>query len=132
MEDTGRVVRMTFLDFRKAYDLIDHNKLLKTFTNRGVGPALVRWFASYLQDRSQMSTFHHHQSDCKKIKGGIPQGSKLGPVAFILKINQLPLQVGNNFVEVHKSEKENKSNILLFDLSFRQQHTSPRVCTRHS
>ena len=49
---------------------------------------VVGWFASYLYNRSQVTSFHGEQSDCKRIKGGVPQGSKLGPIAFIIKINQ--------------------------------------------
>ena len=48
MENTGKVVRISFLDFRKAYDLINHNILLGNFMNIGVRPSLIRWFATYL------------------------------------------------------------------------------------
>ena len=84
MESPQRIVRITFLDFRKAFDLINHNLLLENFMQIGV----VGWFASYLYNRSQVTSFHGEQSDCKRIKGGVPQGSKLGPIAFIIKINQ--------------------------------------------
>ena len=84
MDNSGKIIRVIFLDFRKAFDLIDHNKLLNTFIQIGVRPALVGWFASYLKGRSQVSTFQGDQSDLKRIKGGVPQGSKLGPIAFIL------------------------------------------------
>jgi hypothetical protein len=57
--------------------------------NIGVRRSLIRWFATYLQGRLQMCTFRDHKSECKSIKGRIPQGSKLGPLAFIIKINQL-------------------------------------------
>ena len=55
----------------------------------GVRPSLIRWFATYLQGRRQMCTFRNQKSECKSLKGGIPQGSALGPLAFIVKINQL-------------------------------------------
>ena len=96
MENTGKVVRISFLDFRKAYDLINHNKLLENFKDIGVRPALIKWFATYLQGRSQMCTFQNQQSELKSVRGGIPQGSKLGPMAFIIKINQLPTVVGTH------------------------------------
>ena len=89
MDSMGKVVRVSLLDFRKAYDLINHNKLLENFMNIGVRPSLIRWFATYLQGRRQMCTFRNQKSECKSIKGGIPQGSKLGPLAFIIKIKQL-------------------------------------------
>ena len=47
MESTQRVVRITFLDFRKAFDLINHDVLLENFMQIGVRPAVVGWFVSY-------------------------------------------------------------------------------------
>ena len=57
--------------------------------NISVRHSLIRWFVMYLQGRRQMCTFRKQKSECKSIKGGISQESKLGPLAFILKINQL-------------------------------------------
>ena len=79
MHSTGKVTRISLLDFRKAHDLINHNILLEHFMNIGVRPSLIRWFATYLQGRRQMFTFRNQKSECKSIKGGIPQGRKLGP-----------------------------------------------------
>ena len=72
MDSSGKVVRISFLDFRKAYDLINHNILLENCKNIGVRPSLTRWSATYLQGRRQMCTFRNHNSECKIIKGGIP------------------------------------------------------------
>ena len=85
MESPQRIVRITLLDFRKTFDLINHNVLLENFVQIDVRPAVVGWFASYLlfYNRSQVTSFHGEQSDCKRIKGGVPQGSKLGPIAFL-------------------------------------------------
>ena len=104
-----------FLDFRKAFDLIDHNKLLNTFIQIGVRSALVGWFASYLKGRSQVSTFQGDQSDLKRIKGGVPQGSKLGPIAFIIKINQLPVVTALNEQERSSDAAEDQDTVLFMD-----------------
>ena len=85
----AKVIRIVFLDFRKALDPVDHNKLLETFINIGVRPALVEWFASYLQGRSQFTSFQGEQSILREVKGGVSRESKKCPMAFILKINQL-------------------------------------------
>jgi hypothetical protein len=90
MENNKKIVRITFLDFRKAFDLIDHNRLLQNFNDIGIRPGLIGWFASYLQGRSQITSHHGVKSERMEINGGVPQGSKLGPIAFIIKINQLP------------------------------------------
>ena len=92
MESSQRIVRITFFDFRKAFDLVN-NVLLENFMQIGVRPAVVGWFASYLYNRLQVTSFHGEQSDYQRIKGGVPQGNKLGPFAFIIKINQLPTSI---------------------------------------
>ena len=86
----GKLIRIIFLVFRKAFDLVKHNRLLKTFINIGVRPALVGWFASYLHGRSQFTSFQGEQFELMRINGGIPLGSKLGRIAFLLKVNRLP------------------------------------------
>jgi hypothetical protein len=85
MESPPKIVRIMFFDFRKAFDLINHNALLENFMQICVRPAVVGWFASYLYNRSQVTSFQGEQSDCKRIKGGVPHGNKLGPIAFIIK-----------------------------------------------
>ena len=90
METSKRIIRVTFLDFRKAFDLIDHNQLLKNFDDIGVRPGVISWYASYLNKRSQIALYRGAKSERMITHGGIPQGSKLGPIAFIIKINDLP------------------------------------------
>ena len=52
MDEMQRVIRIVFIDFRKAFDLIDHNKLLENIKEMIVRSVLIRWFASYLNERS--------------------------------------------------------------------------------
>ena len=87
-----RVIRIVFLDFRKAFDLIDHNKLLENIKEMVVRSVLIRWFASYLNERSHVFTqIGKEASDFVNVTGGVPQSSKLGPIAFVIKINMLPI-----------------------------------------
>jgi hypothetical protein len=88
METPDRVIRIIFLNFRKAYDLVDHNKLLENCEKIGVRPALIFWVGSYLKDRSQVTKFRNEFSQEARVKGGVP--SKIGPIAFIIHINDLP------------------------------------------
>ena len=85
-----RVIRIVFLDFRKAFDLIDHNKLLQNTKEMVVRSVLIRWFASYLNERSHFTQFGKEASDFVNVTGGVPQSCKLGPIAFVIKINMLP------------------------------------------
>ena len=75
----------------------------------GVRPALIRWFASYLDERSHFTQFGKEASDFANVLGGVPKGNKLGPIAFVVKINALPsvieeavAQKGNDEVVVYK------------------------------
>ena len=85
-----RLIRIVFLDFRKAFDLIDHNKLLENTKEMVVRSVLIRWFASYLNERSHFAQFGKEASDFDNVTGGVPQSCKLGPIAFVIKINMLP------------------------------------------
>ena len=89
MKTSKRVIIVTFLDFRKAFDLIDHNRLLNNFIDIGVRPGVIGWYASYLSERSRIALYQGIKS-VRMSHSGIPQGSKLGPIAFIIKINNLP------------------------------------------
>lgn len=91
IDSTKKAIRIIFLDFRKAFDLNNHNKLLEPFFKIGVGRELVAWFASYLQGRFKTTTFQGEESNLKRIYGGVPQGTKLGPISFILKLNDLSM-----------------------------------------
>ena len=86
MDERHRVIRVVFLDFRKAVDLIDHNKLLENMRTMGVRPALIKWFALYVNERSHFTQFGKETSDFKNVTGGVPQGSRLGPIAFVIKL----------------------------------------------
>ena len=103
MEEKEKVVRITFLDFRKAFDLIDHDRLQQNCEKIGVRPAVLAWLVPSLQGRSQVTKFENVLSDSLKIKGGVPQGSKIGPLAFVIHINVLPS-------EIHSSENNNNDD----------------------
>ncbi len=97
METSKRVIRVTFLDFRKAFDLIDHNRLLENFVDIGMRPGVIGWYASYLSERSQIALYQGVQSERMMSHGGIPQGSKLGPIAFITR-RRLGVNLGSGYL----------------------------------
>jgi hypothetical protein len=84
MDEMIRVIRIVFPDFRNAFNLINHNKLLEDMREVGVRSALIRWFASYLDERSHFTQFGKEASDFVNVLGGVPQGSKLGRIIFVL------------------------------------------------
>ena len=78
------------LDMSKAFDRINHQRLLHKLTNSGIGGNLLKWFQSYLTDRRQRVVVIDATSDPLPVCSGVPQGSILGPALFLLYVNNLP------------------------------------------
>ena len=76
-----------FLDFSKAFDTINHDILLYKLSHCGVRGKALEWFRSYLSNRRQYVFLNDHMSNMQNINCGVPQGSLLGPLLFIIYIN---------------------------------------------
>ena len=87
--DNGHSVRALFVDYSKAFDRVDHNTLLNKMMAMGVPKLVVRWLSSFLNDRQQRVKLGSSLSDWTWITGGMPQGSWLGPLIFIVYIDDL-------------------------------------------
>ena len=85
--DTGKFIVGVFLDLKKAFDTVDHTILLKKLHAYGIRDNHLDWFKSYLNNRTQYVTYNHTRSDIKTITHGVPQGSILAPLLFILYVN---------------------------------------------
>ena len=88
--DQGQLTSAVFIDLRKAFDTVDHAILLAKLSNMGIVGREHDWFSDFLTNRIQVVEFQGVTSPPDTISVGVPQGSILGPLIFILHINDLP------------------------------------------
>ena len=79
-----------FIDLKKVFDTIDHNIIIRKLSNYGVDQKALRWFQSYLSDRSQKCSVNGHLSTASPITCGVLLDSIIGPLLFLVYINDLP------------------------------------------
>ena len=85
----GKEIDIAYLDFAKAFDKVPHCALLNKLSRFGISEQLINWFQSYLSDRYQRVALQGTYSDWLQVLSGVPQGSILGPLLFLVYIDYI-------------------------------------------
>ena len=102
--DLGQFVGLVFVDLTKAFDTVDHQILCQKLLHYGVNGREFSWFRSYLSGRKQFCRVNGIDSEIGDLETGVPQGSCLGPLLFLIYINDLPQAVQDSVVSMYADD----------------------------
>ena len=102
--ERGNICGAVFLDLTKAFDTVDHGILMSKLSSVGVSPRSLEWFASYLRNRKQQTSCENNLSEALPVTFGVPQGSILGPLLFLVYINELPAVIEHSEVSLYADD----------------------------
>ena len=125
--DDGKFGCGIFIDFQKAFDTVDHNILINKLQHYGIRGIANDWFKSYLTDRKQFVSINGFNSDLEFNNCGVPQGSILGPLLFLIYINDLHNSI--KFCKTHHFADD--TNLLYFNKSAKQLNKHVNYDLKH-
>ena len=114
--ETNQYTLAVLLDLSKAFDTINHEILLNKLNHYGIRGVALEWFRSYLTSRRQFVSYHGCTSASQTVTCGVPQGSVLGPLLFIIYTNDLPVSL-----------EHSKSILFADDITLYHSHTDKAI-----
>jgi hypothetical protein len=112
--DEGNRCCGVYLDLQKAFDTVNHELLLSKLHNYGIRAIVHKWFRSYLTNRQQFTCVAGARSSSLSINCGVPQGSVLEPLLFLIYVNDIGNTVPNDIVKLFADD----TNLFVFGESF--------------
>ena len=102
--DKGDIIGAVFFDLHKAFDVVDHDLLLQKLAAYKFSTTSQNWIQSYLTNRKQCIVNQNIRSSLQIVKSGVPQGSVLGPVLFLLFVNDLPFFIKEVYLDLYADD----------------------------
>ena len=109
--DKGETNLTVFLDIKKAFDTIDHEILLNKLNYYGISDTELQSFRSYPHNRKQCCNINSYKSSVKTMEYGVPQGSILGPLLFIIYMNDLPKCIDNAHITMYADDTSSSTTV---------------------